>query len=117
MKREEVLLAIKKAQEDPSDFLELIEKHVRSEQITVCTKQALHFTTKTVQNAKGETFDLLEFFQTLPKKQHGQLWGHLLALTEHCVRTVVEAEEEREGENEGDETTVVQVSQLCSCMA
>lgn len=65
-----------------------------------------------IQNAKNEPFDLLEFCQTLPRKQHNQLWNHLLSLTECCVATVLQREDTKEEDIEKgeDESEVVQVS-------
>ena len=38
-----------------------------------------------VQHAKEEPFDLEEFFQSLPKRQHRALWAALLELTQHTA--------------------------------
>lgn len=42
------------------------------------------------QHAKGESFDLGEFFQALPRKQHAQVWTALLLLTQSAVDTLSE---------------------------
>jgi len=68
VKREQVVLSIEKAREDPSCFLELVQQH----------------------HAKGESFDLGEFFQALPRKQHAQVWTALLLLTQSAVDTLSE---------------------------
>ena len=46
------------------------------------------------QHAKGDSFDLGEFFQALPKKQHTEVWGALLLLTQSTVDTLSEMFEE-----------------------
>lgn len=62
-KRQEVLCAVEKARESPQGFLDVIRKHEN----------------------KTDPFDLLEFFQSLPKKQHEELWHLLNVITKATI--------------------------------
>ena len=53
-----------------------------------------------IQRARNDSFNLVEFFQALPKKHHTQLWTTVFTLTQDCVMTL-DNEEQPTSENEG----------------
>lgn len=47
-----------------------------------------------IQHTKADPFDVVEYFQALPKKQHPVVWAALLALTENAVERLDDKVEE-----------------------
>ena len=60
-----------------------------------------HFFCPFIQRSKSDPFNLVEFFQALPKRQSEQLWGAVVSLCQEWVERLDREEEgEQEGENE-----------------
>ncbi|XP_064397126.1 condensin-2 complex subunit G2-like isoform X2 [Halichondria panicea] len=73
MKRADVISTIQRSSEDETKFLEMMEKH----------------------RSKADTFNLVEFFQALPKKQATPLWDAVFRLCQQWVGEEEEALSER----------------------
>ena len=63
------------------------------------TQCLVHGIVSATQKNKDDSFDLNEYFQSLPKKQHGQVWTALLVVTETAVDSLSQTiEEDKVGE-------------------